>query len=104
MKKRQALTRALVSVIMVDFIKNPRPPSLKITDNVKLSIAGIFLLVVFTFWGYYFALNKNDIRIMFWGILIGFFFATWFAHASEIIKERYQFLNKLRQIEKNMEN
>jgi len=104
MKKRQALTRALVSVIMVDFIKNPRPPSLKITDNVKLSIVGIFLLIIFTFWGYYFALNKNDIMMMFWGIFIGFFFASWFAYASEIIKEKYQFLNKLRQIEKNVED
>ena len=104
MKKRQALTRALVSFIMVDFIKTPRQPSLKITDNLKLSIIGIILLVVFTFLGYYFAFTNNDIMMMFWGIFIGFFFASWFAYASEIIKEKYQFLNKLTQIEKNVDD
>lgn len=101
MKKRQALSRALVDVIMVDFVKNPRPPPLKITDNIKLSVSGIILLVLFTLWGYYNAFTNNDIMMMFWGVFIGVFFAYWFTRASEIIKEKYQFLSKLRQIEKS---
>ncbi len=72
---------------MFDFIKTPRPPSFKITDNVKLSVIGILLLIVFTFFGYYFALYYSDFMMMFWGIFIGFFFASWFVYASEIIKE-----------------
>lgn len=100
LKKRQALSRALVDVIMIDFIKNPRPPLLKITDNIKLSASGIILLMLFTLWGYYYAFTNNDIMMMLWGVFIGVFFAFWFTRASEIINEKYQFLSKLRQMEK----
>lgn len=100
MNKRQALTRALFGIIVLDLIKITIPPKPRAADEFKLYVFGISLFLIISFGGLYIAFKTKDPTILFGGLIIGTFLAYWFSYASEIIKDTYQFLNKLKQIEK----
>ena len=99
MNKRQALTRALFGIIVLDLIKISMPPRPRAADEFKLYVFGISLFLIISFGGLYIAFKIKQPTITFLGIIIGIFFAYWFTYASEIIKDKYQFLNEIKQIE-----
>lgn len=99
MNKRQALTRALFGIIVLDFIKISMPPKQRASDEFKLYIIGLSLSITILIGGLYIASKIKQPTIIFWGIIIGIFFAYWFTYASEIIKDKYQSLNDIKQIE-----
>ena len=102
MNKRQALTRALFGIIVFDFIKITRPTRLRATDEVILFVIGISLFLIISFGGLYITYKINDPMIMLRGFVIGSFCVYWFTYASEIIEEKYNFLNEFKQIEKTV--
>jgi len=84
---------------VLDLIKIKIPSRPRAADEFKLYVIGISLSMIISVGGFYIASKIKQPTITFCGIIIGIFFAYWFTYASEIIKDKYQFLNEIKQIE-----